>query len=99
MYDVLPYLRNLKDLEEQIGEEKGGFKVIIWRWQPTKGVRVGVTSSLALLGYSVSGAGIKTFLDTVEPSEEVGKVIKFLDTLTFLFYFSKIYVMFLSKIQ
>ena len=31
----------------------------------------------------VSGAGYKTFLDTVQHSEEVGKVIKFLDTVGF----------------
>ena len=37
-----------------------------------------------LLGKSVLGTGIKTFLDTVLPSEEeVGKVIKFLDTVGF----------------
>ena len=38
----------------------------------------------AWLGYSVSGTSIKTFLDTVWPSgEDVGKFIKFLDTIGF----------------
>ena len=43
-------ISNLRDLEEQISEEEGGFKVIIWGWHTTKGMRVDVTSSLALLG-------------------------------------------------
>ena len=30
MYGTLPKLQNLKELEEQIGEKEGGFKVIIW---------------------------------------------------------------------
>ena len=30
MYGVLPWLQNLWDLEEQVGEEEEGFKVIIW---------------------------------------------------------------------
>ena len=29
MYGALPYLLYLRDLKEQIGEEEGGFKVII----------------------------------------------------------------------
>ena len=36
-------LGDLRDLEEQIGEEKGGFKVIIWGWQATKWMRIEVT--------------------------------------------------------
>ena len=29
MYGVLPSIRNLRDLEEQIGEVEGGFQVVI----------------------------------------------------------------------
>ena len=39
-----------------------------------------------LLSQSALATGIKTFLDTVQPpEEEVGKMIKFLDTVGFIF--------------
>ena len=30
MYSTLPQLQSLRDLEKQIGEGEGSFKVIIW---------------------------------------------------------------------
>ena len=37
MYGALPQSSNLRDLEEQIGEKDGGFKVIIWDEKPQRG--------------------------------------------------------------
>ena len=50
-YGVLPYLVYLRSLEEQICEIEGSFKVIIWGWQATRGIRVGVTTDCSLSMY------------------------------------------------
>ena len=42
----------VRDLEEQLGEEEeGGFKIIIWEWQATKGMRVEATYDCCLSLY------------------------------------------------
>ena len=51
MYGVLPWLQNLWDLEERVGEEEEGFKVIIWGWEATNGIRVDVTYDCCLSLY------------------------------------------------
>ena len=51
LYGVLPYLLYLRSLEEPICEIEGSFKVIIWGWQATKGIRVGVTYDFCLSMY------------------------------------------------
>ena len=44
-------LQSLGDLEEQVGEEERGFKVIIWGWPATQVMRLEVTSDCCLLLY------------------------------------------------
>ena len=51
LYGALPLLVYLTHLEEQICEMEGGFKVMIWGWKATKGIRVGVTSDCCLSMY------------------------------------------------
>ena len=50
MYGALPWLQNLKGLEEKICEQEG-FKVMIWVWQTTKGRRTGVSYNCCLSLY------------------------------------------------
>ena len=49
MYGALPSLQNLRGLEEQISEEEDGFKVIIWGWQATKGMKAEVSYNCCYL--------------------------------------------------
>ena len=43
MHSALPWLLYLTDLDEPIGEEEGGLKVIILGQKPTKELMIGAT--------------------------------------------------------
>ena len=69
MYGVFPQLLYSWGLEEQIGEEEGSLEVIIWGWQATEGMRVGVTYDCYLFLYFVNPRNITI--------QKINKSIKF----------------------